>query len=101
MLSIGKIKLSGEGYYLDAVADGIDEYYRGVGEAPGRWIGRSASESDFCGKIGLTWVNRARRPTNGDTRRRGIGDKKTRREKISRWVLCQTCSLHRNLKNNL
>lgn len=39
MLSIGKIKLSGESYYLNAVADGIDEYYRGVGEARGRWTG--------------------------------------------------------------
>ena len=45
MLSIGKIKLSGEGYYLDAVADGVDEYYRGVGEAPGRWVGAAAATS--------------------------------------------------------
>ena len=26
MLSIGKIKLAGESYYLDGVADGIDRY---------------------------------------------------------------------------
>jgi conjugative relaxase-like TrwC/TraI family protein len=42
VLSIGKIKLSGESYYLDAVADGVDEYYRGVGEAPGRWVGSAS-----------------------------------------------------------
>jgi len=40
LLSIGKIKLSGEGYYLAAVAEAIDEYYAGwarrrvVGSAP-------------------------------------------------------------------
>jgi len=42
VLSLGKIKLSGETYYLNAVADGIDEYYRGVGEAPGRWTGQAS-----------------------------------------------------------
>jgi len=42
VLSLGKVRLSGESYYLNAVADGIDEYYRGVGEAPGRWAGTAA-----------------------------------------------------------
>ena len=42
MLSLGKVRLSVESYYLNAVADGIDEYYRGVGEAPGRWAGTAA-----------------------------------------------------------
>ncbi len=51
MLSIGKIKLSGEGYYLKAVADGIDEYYRGVGEAPGRWTGTAAGPLGLDGDV--------------------------------------------------
>jgi conjugative relaxase-like TrwC/TraI family protein len=42
--SIGKIHLQGEGYYLAAVAEGVDEYYRGVGEAPGRWVGSAADQ---------------------------------------------------------
>jgi conjugative relaxase-like TrwC/TraI family protein len=52
MLSIGKTRLSGEGYYLAAVADGVDEYYRGVGEAPGRWTGDAALELGLEGEVG-------------------------------------------------
>jgi conjugative relaxase-like TrwC/TraI family protein len=51
MLSIGKVRLSGEGYYLAAVADGIDEYYRGVGEAPGRWTGDAAPGLGLEGEV--------------------------------------------------
>jgi conjugative relaxase-like TrwC/TraI family protein len=52
MLSIGKTRLSGEGYYLAAVADGVDEYYRGVGEAPGRWTGAAAVTLGLEGEVG-------------------------------------------------
>ena len=51
MLSIGKVRLSGEGYYLAAVADGVDEYYRGVGEAPGRWTGDAAAGLGLEGEV--------------------------------------------------
>jgi hypothetical protein len=34
VLGINPISDPAEGYYLDAVAQGVDEYYRGVGEAP-------------------------------------------------------------------
>ncbi|MCP4380636.1 MAG: relaxase domain-containing protein [Hyphomicrobiales bacterium] len=51
MLSIGKISLDGEGYYLAAVADGIDEYYRGVGEAPGWWAGTAADPLGLDGEV--------------------------------------------------
>ncbi len=42
MLGISRISGGGEGYYIDAVAQGVDEYYRGVGEAPGWWAGTVA-----------------------------------------------------------
>jgi conjugative relaxase-like TrwC/TraI family protein len=51
VLSLGKIKLSGESYYLNAVADGIDEYYRGVGEAPGRWAGTAVEAFGLDGEV--------------------------------------------------
>jgi conjugative relaxase-like TrwC/TraI family protein len=51
MLSIGKTRLSGEGYYLAAVADGVEEYYRGVGEAPGRWTGDAAETLGLEGEV--------------------------------------------------
>jgi conjugative relaxase-like TrwC/TraI family protein len=51
VLSIGKVRLSQEGYYLSAVAEGIDEYYRGVGEAPGRWVGDASETLGLCGEV--------------------------------------------------
>jgi len=51
MLSLGKITLNGEGYYLAAVAEGVDEYYRGVGEAPGRWSGTAAESLGLEGEV--------------------------------------------------
>jgi conjugative relaxase-like TrwC/TraI family protein len=51
VLSIGKVKLDGERYYVNAVADGVDEYYRGVGEAPGRWSGTAAEGLGLGGEV--------------------------------------------------
>jgi Ti-type conjugative transfer relaxase TraA len=51
VLSLGKIQLSGESYYLNAVADGVDEYYRGVGEAPGRWVGTATDDLGLDGEV--------------------------------------------------
>ncbi len=51
MLRLGKIKLNGESYYIAAVADGVDEYYRGVGEAPGRWSGTAAESLGLAGEV--------------------------------------------------
>jgi conjugative relaxase-like TrwC/TraI family protein len=47
VLSIGKLGRGQEGYYLQAVARGVEDYYLGSGEAPGRWIGGG------CGGLGL------------------------------------------------
>ena len=52
MLSLGKISLTGENYYLNAVADGTDEYFRGVGEAPGRWAGTASDKLGLEGEVG-------------------------------------------------
>jgi conjugative relaxase-like TrwC/TraI family protein len=48
VLSIGKLGRGQEGYYLQAVARGVEDYYLGSGEAAGRWIGGG------CGGLGLT-----------------------------------------------
>ncbi|MCC5951911.1 MAG: relaxase domain-containing protein [Acidimicrobiia bacterium] len=53
MLGINRISGEAEGYYLDAVAQGVDEYYRGVGEAPGWWAGTAAAiELDLDSEVG-------------------------------------------------
>jgi len=43
VLNIGKMARGSEGYYLHAVARGVEDYYLGRGEAPGRWLGRGVA----------------------------------------------------------
>jgi conjugative relaxase-like TrwC/TraI family protein len=51
MVSIGKLGKGQEGYYLDSVAGGADDYYSGEGEAPGRWTGSGAAELGLDGVV--------------------------------------------------
>ena len=39
MLSLWKLRVGAEAYYLSQVAHGIDDYYSGAGESEGRWLG--------------------------------------------------------------
>jgi conjugative relaxase-like TrwC/TraI family protein len=52
VLSIGKLGRGQEGYYLQAVARGVEDYYLGSGEAPGRWIGGGCGGSGPDGRVG-------------------------------------------------
>jgi len=51
MLSIGKLGQGQASYYLDSVAGGIEDYYTGSGEAPGRWTGTSAQRLGLHGDV--------------------------------------------------
>ena len=51
MLTIGKLGAGQEGYYLEKVADGAEDYYSGEGEAPGRWSGDGAAELGLEGDV--------------------------------------------------
>jgi conjugative relaxase-like TrwC/TraI family protein len=43
VLSIGRLGVaSGADYYLERIANSIDDYYLGRGEAPGQWIGATS-----------------------------------------------------------
>lgn len=49
MFSIGRLGVtSGADYYLERVANSVDDYYLGHGEAPGQWIGATSAS------LGLT-----------------------------------------------
>ena len=41
VLSIGKVGANNWRYYQNSVAAGLEDYYAGEGESPGRWMGRS------------------------------------------------------------
>lgn len=51
MLSIGKLGVGQADYYLQAVGQGIEDYYAGTGEAPGRWLGAAASALALTGQV--------------------------------------------------
>jgi len=51
MLSIGKLGVGQADYYLQAVGQGIEDYYTGTGEAPGRWLGAASDELPLAGNV--------------------------------------------------
>jgi conjugative relaxase-like TrwC/TraI family protein len=52
MLSIGRLGISGGAeYYLDKVANNVDDYYLGRGEASGQWIGSTAQSLELSGQV--------------------------------------------------
>ncbi len=51
MLSVGKVGPANAGYYEAAVVAGVEDYYAGDGEAPGRWIGRSDLVGAVAGSL--------------------------------------------------
>jgi conjugative relaxase-like TrwC/TraI family protein len=51
MLSIGKLGVGQENYYLEKVAEGAEDYYSGEGEEPGQWMGDAARELGLSGEV--------------------------------------------------
>ena len=51
VVSIGKLGQGQADYYLKAVAQGIEDYYTGAGEAPGRWVGSASRELGMGGEV--------------------------------------------------
>jgi conjugative relaxase-like TrwC/TraI family protein len=51
MLTLAKLAPGSEGYYLDTVARGAEDYYVGRGEAPGTWMGRGADALNLRGVV--------------------------------------------------
>jgi conjugative relaxase-like TrwC/TraI family protein len=51
VLSIGKLAVGQERYYERQVAQGVDDYFTGRGESPGRWLGRGARDRGLQGTV--------------------------------------------------
>ncbi len=69
MLTIGKLGVGQERYYLDKVAEGAEDYYSGEGEVAGEWIGGAARDLDLDGEVGadqLTAMLTGRTPAAGE-----------------------------------
>jgi conjugative relaxase-like TrwC/TraI family protein len=77
VLSIGKLGASRRqlAYYEEQVAAGIEDYYAGRGEAPGRWLGRGVGEMGVAagGRVereAFMALMRGRHPVSGVELRR-------------------------------
>ena len=69
VLNIGKLAGGQEGYYLNSVARGVEDYYVGSGEAPGYWLGGGATDIALEGRVlerELTPVLEGRDPATGE-----------------------------------
>jgi conjugative relaxase-like TrwC/TraI family protein len=51
MLSLWKLRVGVEEYYLAQVASGLDDYYTGAGEAVGEWTGGGATSMGLAGGV--------------------------------------------------
>ena len=51
MLTIAKLGVGQESYYLSKVAQGIEDYYTGQGESAGAWLGRGAARLGLGGEV--------------------------------------------------
>jgi conjugative relaxase-like TrwC/TraI family protein len=51
MLSIAKLRVGQEAYQLSGVAQSLEDYYTGVGEASGAWLGGGASRLRLEGEV--------------------------------------------------
>ena len=68
MLSVSKLGAGQEGYYLDSVAQGVEDYYLGHGETPGRWMGSASVLLGLEGEVDapdLRAVLEGRSPVDG------------------------------------
>jgi conjugative relaxase-like TrwC/TraI family protein len=79
MLSVSKIGAGQEAYYLDAVAKGVEDYYLGHGEAPGRWTG---SASVLLGLAGQVHADDLRAVLEGRDPRDGIRLIQARKDRV-------------------
>lgn len=50
-MSLWKLRVGAESYYLAEIASGLDEYYTGAGEAPGNWAGTASSLLGLGGEV--------------------------------------------------
>jgi conjugative relaxase-like TrwC/TraI family protein len=68
VLSIGKLAVGQDHYYEQQVAQGLDDYFTGRGESPGRWLGRGAADLGLRGTVEdgeLSMLMQGRDPRTG------------------------------------
>ena len=51
VLSVAKLRVGQEAYQLSGVAQSLDDYYTGAGEAAGSWVGAGAERLGLSGEV--------------------------------------------------
>jgi hypothetical protein len=51
MLSLWKLRVGAEAYYLAQVASGLNDYYSGRGETAGEWLGCASTALGLSGEV--------------------------------------------------
>ena len=73
VMSLWKLRVGVESYYLAQIASGLDEYYTGAGEAAGRWTGTGSAllglDGDVDGRRPARGARRSRARHRADTER--------------------------------
>ncbi|MBF6555945.1 MAG: relaxase domain-containing protein [Acidimicrobiales bacterium] len=73
MLSIGRLGTAGGAdYYLDKVANSVDDYYLGRGEAPGQWIGAPSAQLGLVGQVDAQTLRNLLAGTSASGESRGV-----------------------------
>ncbi len=85
MLGIGKLGVGQVDYYVDAVANGVEDYYTGAGEAPGEWMGRGATRLGLAGQVAAEDLRTILGGEDPATRARLAG--RAGRERVPGWDL--------------
>jgi conjugative relaxase-like TrwC/TraI family protein len=68
MVGVTKVQRANALYWIEAVADGAEDYYTKPGEAPGEWLGEHAAELGLRGEVdraAYAAVLEGRDPTDG------------------------------------
>jgi conjugative relaxase-like TrwC/TraI family protein len=69
MVGVTKVQRANARYWIEAVAEGGEDYYEKPGEAPGEWLGELAAELGLQGQIdraAYAAILEGRDPENGD-----------------------------------
>ncbi len=69
MVGVTKIQRGNANYWIEAVAEGGDDYYTKPGEAPGEWVGELAAELGLNGQVerdAYAAILEGRDPTSGE-----------------------------------
>jgi hypothetical protein len=75
-MSIWKLRVGAENYYLSQVANGVEDYYTGRGEVSGRWLGTAVTGLGLSLGDTVDGDDLRGRPRRSPTRERAVTERR-------------------------